>query len=172
MIAFLQIVAHINFGNSGGPVIDTATGRVVAIMTNAIPYIATDSKGKPVDVQLTSGISYAVPVETIRTFLVKNKIVIAAGKPRLVEVDRAPSARQYFATGDLLIALLAAGGNNDLDVFELAARNFRAAVELDPSDSRSAGYLRKTEAVIKLLKEKAAAASQTSTLPEQSKPQQ
>ena len=173
MVPFLQIVGHINVGNSGGPVIDTATGRVVAVMTNVVPYLerVADKKGQPIaKVQLTSGISYAVPVETIRAFLVKNKIEIAGGEPRPAVADRAPSAQQYFATGDLLIAMLAALGNDDVDIYDLAAAHFRAALELNPSDAASAKYINDIDNVLKTLKGTAAAIAPP--LAAESKPQQ
>ncbi len=174
MVPFVHIVAQINTGNSGGPLIDTATGRVLGIMTNTVPYIeqATDGSGKTIaGVRQRSGSAYAVPVETIRPFLVKNKIEIAQGEPVPVWTDRGPSAKQYFTTGELLVIFASTLATKDVYLYNLAATQFRAALKLDPNDTASMDHLSKVEAVLKLLNEKTTAAAPQAH-PEVSKSQQ
>lgn len=63
-IQLLQLDATAYPGNSGGPLIDTATGRVVGVMSFGLAKGSRESA-----IQYPSGISYAIPSRYVRKLL-------------------------------------------------------------------------------------------------------
>lgn len=67
-IQLLQLDATAYPGNSGGPLIDTTTGRVVGVMSFGLTKGSRESA-----IQYPTGISYAIPSRYVRTLLERHR---------------------------------------------------------------------------------------------------
>lgn len=141
--SFIQTTGILNFGNSGGPLVDSATGEVAGMVVTTVPYLerARDRSGTAVgSVTMKSGIGYSIPAPVIRAWLAKQRIAVApagvtpAGRPihqtvgwRLAE----PDAARSFATGHLLqtIAMVL---HDDSDLLRLAIHHYATSLSLRP----------------------------------------
>lgn len=136
---FIQTTGILNFGNSGGPLIDAETGVVVGMVVTTVPYLerAKDRTGTSIgSVSLKSGIGYSIPAPFIRQWL--NSHHLDAGIPathhattRVLAHGAEPEADRSFATGHLLhsIAIVL---HNDADLLHLAIAHYETATKLKP----------------------------------------
>jgi S1-C subfamily serine protease/Flp pilus assembly protein TadD len=141
--SFIQTTGILNFGNSGGPLLDTSTGEVVGMVVTTVPYLerARDRSGTAVgSVTMKSGIGYSIPAAVIKTWLEKQQIQTrpSEGTPasRLVHQTAArrlgqPDAARSFATGHLLqtIAMVL---HDDSDLLKLAVEHYGISLSLRP----------------------------------------
>jgi tetratricopeptide (TPR) repeat protein len=137
LASFIQITGILNFGNSGGPLVDQDTGEVAGMVVTTVPYLerARDRSGTAIgSVTMKSGIGYSIPARVIRQWLAKNNLAggtkadSAVAHPtgwRLAE----PDAARSFATGHLLqtIAMVL---HDDFDLLKLAVHHYETAISL------------------------------------------
>ncbi|HEX7260463.1 MAG TPA: tetratricopeptide repeat protein, partial [Luteolibacter sp.] len=140
---FVQTTGILNFGNSGGPLIDRETGAAVGMVVTTVPYLerAKDRNGAAIgSVSMKSGIGYSIPASFIRQWLASHHL--DAGIPavdRGVRRDTArtwshgpePEADRSFATGHLLHSVSMVL-HNDSDLLHLAIFHYEAAAKLKP----------------------------------------
>ena len=137
--SFIQTTGILNFGNSGGPLMDLETGEVAGMVVTTVPYLerARDRSGSSIgSVTMKSGIGYSIPAPVIRSWLAKQGLAarpvstVALSRPvgwRLAE----PDAARSFATGHLLqtIAMVL---HDDSDLLKLAINHYETALSLRP----------------------------------------
>jgi Tfp pilus assembly protein PilF len=134
--SFVQTTGILNFGNSGGPLIDTETGEVVGMIVTTVPYQerAKDRSGTAIaSVTMKSGIGYSIPAPVIRQWLAANRIT-PRSKPFYQELSARgpdPEVDRSFATGHLLhtIALVLL---QDADLLRLAVYHYESALSMNP----------------------------------------
>jgi cytochrome c-type biogenesis protein CcmH/NrfG len=136
---FVQTTGVLNFGNSGGPLIDTETGTVLGMVVTTVPYLerAKDRHGNSIgSVSMKSGIGYSIPAPFIRQWLMSHHldVGIQSADPatrRALSHGAEPEADRSFATGHLLhsIALVL---HNDSDLLHLAISHYETAAKLKP----------------------------------------
>lgn len=140
---FIQTTGILNFGNSGGPLIDIETGAAVGMVVTTVPYLerAKDRNGVPIgSVSMKSGIGYSIPSAFIRQWLALHHLdagitsshrAPAQGAPRTLSHGPEPEADRSFATGHLLhsIAMVL---HNDSDLLHLAIFHYETAAKLKP----------------------------------------
>ncbi|HEX3203833.1 MAG TPA: trypsin-like peptidase domain-containing protein [Nitrospiraceae bacterium] len=135
---FVQTSGILNFGNSGGPLIDMNSGHVVGMVVTTVPYLerAKDKSGAPIgSVSMKSGIGYSIPAPVIREWLAARQL--SAGHDMLRPAKGIPKkgpdadAERSFATGHVLhtIALVL---HYDSDLLRLAIYHYEAAAQLKP----------------------------------------
>ena len=135
---FVQTSGILNFGNSGGPLIDMNSGHVVGMVVTTVPYLerAKDKSGAPIgSVSMKSGIGYSIPAPVIREWLATRQV--SAGhdmrRPAKGLLKKGPDAdaERSFATGHVLhtIALVL---HYDSDLLRLAIYHYEAAAQLKP----------------------------------------
>jgi tetratricopeptide (TPR) repeat protein len=137
LASFLQLTGILNFGNSGGPLIDLESGAVAGMVVTTVPYLerARDRSGAAIgSVTMKSGIGYSIPAHVIRQWLAKNHLSVGSEpvvmKPHAVGWRMAePDAARSFATGHLLqtIAMVL---HDDADLLKLAIHHYETAVSL------------------------------------------
>jgi hypothetical protein len=136
---FIQTTGILNFGNSGGPLIDAETGTVLGMVVTTVPYLerAKDRHGTSIgSVSMKSGIGYSIPAPVIRQWLASHHLDAGIHSAHQTPL-RAPShgaepeADRSFATGHLLhsIALVL---HNDSDLLHLAIVHYETAARLKP----------------------------------------
>jgi Trypsin-like peptidase domain/Tetratricopeptide repeat len=137
-IDFLQTTGLLNFGNSGGPLVLSDSGEVVAMVVTSVPYLerAKDAQGVAIgNVMMKSGISYSIPASAIRQWLAANHLSPTSVQPVQAPPPFAnaaqPRADRAFATGYLLHTM-AKMLHGDADLLKLAVRHYHAAAELRP----------------------------------------
>jgi tetratricopeptide (TPR) repeat protein len=136
--AFIQTTGILNFGNSGGPLLNVESGEVAGMVVTTVPYLerARDRSGNSIgSVTMKSGIGYSIPAPVIRRWLSKQTLTtrpvsMAVPQPvgwRLAE----PDAARSFATGHLLqtIAMVL---HDDADLLKLAIHHYDTALSLRP----------------------------------------
>jgi tetratricopeptide (TPR) repeat protein len=140
---FIQTTGILNFGNSGGPLIDIETGAAVGMVVTTVPYLerAKDRNGTPIgSVSMKSGIGYSIPAAFIRQWLASHHLdaeVASAhsgatpGTTRTRSHGPEPEADRSFVTGHLLhsIAMVL---HNDSDLLHLAIFHYETAAKLKP----------------------------------------
>jgi tetratricopeptide (TPR) repeat protein len=134
---FVQTTGILNFGNSGGPLVNTESGEVVGMVVTTVPYIerAKDRTGASIaSVTMRSGIGYSIPAPVIRRWLDSQRLVARPSLyrsgfkgPRGVE----PEANRSFATGHFLYTI-AMVFQHDTDLLRLAVQQYETAVALRP----------------------------------------
>jgi tetratricopeptide (TPR) repeat protein len=134
---FVQTTGILNFGNSGGPLVDTETGEVVGMVVTTVPYLerAKDRTGASIaSVTMRSGIGYSIPAPVIRQWLDSQRLVARPSlyrsgfkSPRGVE----PEADRSFATGHFLYTI-AMVFQHDADLLHLAVQQYETAIALRP----------------------------------------
>ena len=138
VVDFLQTAGLLNFGNSGGPLVQTDTGEVAAMVVTTVPYLerAKDAHGVAIgSVMMKAGISYSIPAPMIRQWLAANHLSPSPFPPARAQQPlpnmAEPEANRSFATGYLLqtIAMVLHG---DADLLKLAIRHYCVAAELRP----------------------------------------
>ena len=135
-IDFLQTTGLLNFGNSGGPLVRSDSGEVVAMVVTTVPYLerARDAQGVAIgSVMMKSGISYSIPASVIRQWLAANHL--SPSPPDPAQMPPAPAADSKadpaFATGYLL-QTMASVLHGDADLLKLAIRHYDVAAQLRP----------------------------------------
>ena len=140
---FIQTTGILNFGNSGGPLIDGETGTAVGMVVTTVPYLerAKDRNGTAIgSVSMKSGIGYSIPAAFIRQWLASHHLDAAiTSAHRGITQDSTgvlshgaePEADRSFATGHLLhsIAMVL---HNDSDLLHLAIFHYETAAKLKP----------------------------------------
>jgi len=137
-IDFIQTTGLLNFGNSGGPLVQSDSGEVAAMVVTTVPYLerAKDSQGVAIgSVMMKSGISYSIPAPAIRQWLAANHLS-PSPFPRAPfqpppSNSAKPEADRAFATGYLL-QTMAMVLHTDADLLKLAIRHYGVAAELRP----------------------------------------
>jgi tetratricopeptide (TPR) repeat protein len=137
--SFVQTTGLLNLGNSGGPLVRTDTGEVVAMVVTTVPYLerAKDRNGVAIgSVMMKTGIGYSVPAPVIRDWLEKNRVqpLASPAAPRLPgprTTGPEAQANRSYATGHLLHAL-ATALQGDVDLLNLALRHYETAAGLHP----------------------------------------
>ncbi|HKN85562.1 MAG TPA: tetratricopeptide repeat protein, partial [Nitrospiraceae bacterium] len=135
----VQTTGILNFGNSGGPLIDAETGVVLGMVVTTVPYLerAKDRTGASIgSVSLKSGIGYSIPAPIIQGWLTTHHLDV--GTPTMRHASRRafahgaePEADQSFATGHLLHSI-AMTLHNDADLLHLAIFHYETATKLKP----------------------------------------
>ena len=136
--AFVQTSGVLNFGNSGGPLIDMHSGEVVGMVVTTVPYLerAKDKNGAAIgSVSMKSGIGYSIPAPVIRDWLADHQL--SAGHDVLLPAKGVrksgpeADAERSFATGHVLhtIALVL---HNDSDLLKLAIYHYETASQFKP----------------------------------------
>jgi lipoprotein NlpI len=143
---FIQTTGILNFGNSGGPLLDIETGAAVGMVVTTVPYLerAKDRNGTAIgSVSMKSGIGYSIPAAFIRQWLASHHLdagitspyhgITPATKPTPSPGPQ-PDADRSFATGHLLhsIAMVL---HNDSDLLHLAISHYETAAKLKPDAS-------------------------------------
>lgn len=139
---FIQTTGILNFGNSGGPLIDSETGAVIGMVVTTVPYLerAKDRHGASIgSVSMKSGIGYSIPAPYIRQWLSAHRLDAGLSSPQDIPQSRGrmlshgvePEAERSFVTGHLLhsIAMVL---HNDSDLLHLAIGHYETAVALKP----------------------------------------
>jgi lipoprotein NlpI len=140
---FVQTTGILNFGNSGGPMVDSETGAVVGMVVTTVPYLerAKDRHGASIgSVSMKSGIGYSIPAPSIRRWLTSHGL--DAGIPSvspdigqsaapLLTHGIEPDAERSFVTGHLLHSV-ATVLHGDSDLLHLAIGHYETAVKLKP----------------------------------------
>jgi thioredoxin-like negative regulator of GroEL len=136
---FVQTTGILNFGNSGGPLIDAETGVVVGMVVTTVPYLerAKDRAGTSIgSVSMKSGIGYSIPAPFIRQWLASHHLdaeipTTYQATTRALPHGPEPEADRSFATGHLLhsIAMVL---HNDADLLHLAIVHYETATKLKP----------------------------------------
>ncbi|WP_447978906.1 trypsin-like peptidase domain-containing protein [Candidatus Nitrospira bockiana] len=138
--SFVQTTGILNFGNSGGPLVDKESGDVVGMVVTTVPYLerAKDRNGASIgSVSMKSGIGYSIPAPVIRRWLDAHQLKPptaaarrAAGPP--VHHGGEPEAGRSFATGHLLHTI-ASILHQDTDLLHLAIFHYETAATLNPN---------------------------------------
>lgn len=136
---FVQTTGILNFGNSGGPLIDAETGVVLGMVVTTVPYLerAKDRTGASIgSVSLKSGIGYSIPAPVIREWLTRHHLevgtpTIRQSSTRVIAHGAEPEADRSFATGHLLHSI-AMALHNDADLLHLAIFHYETATKLKP----------------------------------------
>ncbi|HJU03606.1 MAG TPA: tetratricopeptide repeat-containing serine protease family protein, partial [Nitrospiraceae bacterium] len=133
---FVQTTGILNFGNSGGPLVDTDSGEVAGMVVTTVPYLerAKDRSGAAIgSVSMKSGIGYSIPATVIRRWL-ESKSLVARPSPYRAAVAGVaglePEAHRSFATGHLL-HMIALVFQHDADLLRLAVQHYETAVSLN-----------------------------------------
>ncbi len=132
---FVQTTGILNFGNSGGPLVDIDSGEVAGMVVTTVPYLerAKDRTGTAIgSVTMKSGIGYSIPATVIRRWLESKSLVARPTPHRRVAVGVAgvePDANRSFATGHLL-HMIAMVFQQDSDLLRLAIQHYETAVAL------------------------------------------
>jgi tetratricopeptide (TPR) repeat protein len=140
---FIQTTGILNFGNSGGPLIDIETGAAVGMVVTTVPYLerAKDRNGTAIgSVSMKSGIGYSIPAVFIRQWLASHHLNagttsvhqgVTRGSKHILSHGPEPEADRSFATGHLLhsIAMVL---RNDSDLLQLAIFHYETAAKLKP----------------------------------------
>lgn len=141
---FIQTTGILNFGNSGGPLIDRETGVALGMVVTTVPYLerAKDRNGAAIgSVSMKSGIGYSIPAAFIRQWLASHHLDagitspdrdIKPGTIRTPSHGPEPEADRSFATGHLLHSI-ATVLHNDSDLLHLAIFHYEAAAQLNPN---------------------------------------
>ena len=141
--SFIQTTGILNFGNSGGPLVDLETGEVAGMVVTTVPYLerARDRSGTSIgNVTMKSGIGYSIPAQVIQRWLAKQHlssrpVMAGASHPAGAQVVgwrvAEPDAARSFATGHLLqtIAMVL---HDDTDLLKLAVHHYETALNLRP----------------------------------------
>lgn len=139
---FIQTTGILNFGNSGGPLIDIESGAAAGMVVTTVPYLerTKDRNGTAIgSVSMKSGIGYSIPAPFIRRWLASHHLDaglitadqgIRQGTQRLSDGPQ-PEADRSFATGHLLhsIAMVL---HDDSDLLHLAIFHYETAAKLKP----------------------------------------
>ena len=135
---FVQTTGILNFGNSGGPLVDADTGIVLGMVVTTVPYLerAKDRTGASIgSVSMKSGIGYSIPAPVIREWLSTHHLDIkfsaAQHVTRAGASSAEPEADRSFATGHLLHSI-ALALHNDADLLHLAIFHYETATTLKP----------------------------------------
>ena len=136
---FIQTTGILNFGNSGGPLIDAETGVVLGMVVTTVPYLerAKDRTGASIgSVSMKSGIGYSIPAPFIRGWLTTHHLDVGIptthhASTRMSPPGATPDADQSFATGHLLHSI-AMALHNDADLLHLAIVHYETATKLKP----------------------------------------
>src|SRR5581483_2199302 len=132
---FIQTTGILNFGNSGGPLLNLETGEAAGMVGTTVPYAerARDRSGAAVgSVSLKSGIGYSIPAPVIRDWLTQHQLTFTTAAPTFEMPPRAePDAARSFATGHVL-QMIAGVLQQDTDLLNLAIYHYEAAAELRP----------------------------------------
>jgi tetratricopeptide (TPR) repeat protein len=133
---FIQTTGILNFGNSGGPLVNMETGQVAGMVVTTVPYQerAKDRAGMTIgSVTMKSGIGYSIPAPVIQQWLESHQLAMRASAPRrtFTESGTEPTAERSFATGHLLhtIALVL---RHDSDLLQLAIDHYENAAAMKP----------------------------------------
>ncbi len=146
VVPFLQVSGVLHSGTSGGPLVDSKSGKVLGVVVHSVPYIgkATDRQGSMIGrVLLRADISYAIPAIRITKWLAEHqipfKISEISGEPRRaiissddVRGDPQKLGMSLFLTGHLT-QTIAETVNGDQGFLELAVHHYQKALELLPS---------------------------------------
>jgi hypothetical protein len=136
---FIQTTGILNFGNSGGPLVNLETGEVAGMVVTTVPYQerAKDRSGSTIgSVTMKSGIGYSIPSPVIRRWLSSQHVAVRSAPaprvfpPRGVE----PEVDRSFATGHLLHTI-ATVLRHDQDLLRLAIDHYEIAVAMRPDAS-------------------------------------
>ncbi|MGH7230869.1 MAG: trypsin-like peptidase domain-containing protein [Nitrospiraceae bacterium] len=135
LAGFVQTTGILNFGNSGGPLVDRESGEVAGMVVTTVPYLerAKDRTGAAIgSVTMKSGIGYSIPAPVIRRWL--DSVALAArpspahpGVASASGID--PEANRSFATGHVLHTM-AMVFQQDADLLRLALQHYETAVAL------------------------------------------
>lgn len=135
---FIQTTGILNFGNSGGPLVDTETGQVAGMVVTTVPYLerAKDRTGAAIgSVSMKSGIGYSIPATVIRQWLEAHDLAPTTSGQRPAGSTRRhgpdPEAGRSFATGHLLHSI-AQVLHYDSDLLHLAIYHYETAAKLKP----------------------------------------
>jgi S1-C subfamily serine protease/lipoprotein NlpI len=136
--AFVQTSGVLNFGNSGGPLVDMHSGQVVGMVVTTVPYLerAKDKSGAAIgSVSMKSGIGYSIPAPVIREWLATHHLsaghdVLRPAKG-LRKSGPEADAERSFATGHVLhtIGIVL---HNDSDLLRLAIYHYETAAQFKP----------------------------------------
>ena len=137
---FIQTTGILNFGNSGGPLIDIETGAAVGMVVTTVPYLerAKDRNGTAIgSVSMKSGIGYSIPAAFIRQWLISHHLNAGTTSAHrgivkhTVSHGPEPEAERSFVTGHLLHSI-ATVLHNDSDLLHLAIFHYEMAAKLKP----------------------------------------
>jgi Tfp pilus assembly protein PilF len=135
---FIQTTGILNFGNSGGPLMNVETGEAVGMVVTTVPYAerARDRNGSSIgSVSLKSGIGYSIPAPVIREWLASHQLSTGAERPSIRPVEPPtgePDALRSFATGHVL-QIVAGVLQQDADLLNLAIAHYETAASLRPA---------------------------------------
>lgn len=137
LAGFVQTTGILNFGNSGGPLVDTETGEVVGMVVTTVPYLerARDRNGTAIgSVSMKSGIGYSIPSTVISEWLRSHQLETRVSWKEPARTPRhgaEPEADRSFATGHLLqtIGMVL---HEDADLLKLAISHYETAASLKP----------------------------------------
>jgi S1-C subfamily serine protease len=136
--AFVQTSGVLNFGNSGGPLVDMHSGQVVGMVVTTVPYLerAKDKSGAAIgSVSMKSGIGYSIPAPVIREWLGTHHLSPGPDAPRPAKGPRKSGpeadAERSFATAHVLhtIGIVL---HNDSDLLRLAIYHYETAAQFKP----------------------------------------
>lgn len=131
---FIQTTGILNFGNSGGPLVNTESGEAVGMVVTTVPYLerAKDKTGAAIaSVTMKSGIGYSIPAPVIRRWLESQHLEArpSAYRTKSAPLGIEPEAGRSFATGYLLHTI-ANVFQRDVDLLRLAVQHYETAVAL------------------------------------------